>query len=164
MLLPILEQVAIIPVKANTFGDHFSCIHEIMYIPNIYYLSTEKIKQPCGSGILKKISINYFCLKHAFSSRLTICGIYAYPRSSEKSPSPKCTFQPEIVGPHAISSSKRSGRQPDSTWTGNKLSSLSMFQPAQCKIEQRRNGLDDIHRALSYGIPSPARLLSYRPS
>jgi hypothetical protein len=53
MLSPILQQVAIIPVKTDTFGDHFSCIHKNMYIPNIYNLSTEKIKQPYGSGILK---------------------------------------------------------------------------------------------------------------
>jgi len=42
MLLPILEQVAIIPVKANTIGGYFICIHENTYIPYIYNLSTEK--------------------------------------------------------------------------------------------------------------------------
>ena len=36
MLLPVLEQVAGIPVKANTFGDNLICIHDDMYIPNIY--------------------------------------------------------------------------------------------------------------------------------
>jgi hypothetical protein len=45
MFLPILQQVAIIPGKTNTFGDHSSGIHKNMYIPNIYNLSTEKIQQ-----------------------------------------------------------------------------------------------------------------------
>ena len=55
MLLPILKHVAIIPVKANTIGDNFIRIHRNMYIPNIYRLSTEKIKWLSGDGYYEEI-------------------------------------------------------------------------------------------------------------
>jgi hypothetical protein len=50
MLLPILKRVAVIPVKANTIEDNFIRIHGNMYIPNIYRLSTGKIKWLASGG------------------------------------------------------------------------------------------------------------------
>jgi hypothetical protein len=48
MLLPILEQVAINPVKANAFGNCFIGIHGSMYMPNIYNCQQ---KRSNGQGV-----------------------------------------------------------------------------------------------------------------
>ena len=99
MLIPVFKQVAIVPVKANTSGDYFIGIHGITYIPNIYNMSTEKLKRPRGKEILKKISINYFRSKACIFPEITNSsrtGRHVRLKYSEQMAVNLRMFQPEL--------------------------------------------------------------------